>query len=378
MRKMIVLTLLLLLFVSGVTQAQEMQVPCGTLAEADCQLLRDSQTAGLGLTSYNFQFQAELNLENIPDSPSPLVISLAGDGSVAGDWSSMQTMQAEMMSAMSDPEAYGELLQNTLGQIGLDLNLVLTLPEEIVAQAGGQIPAAIPLELRLVEGSAYLNMDPLREALGAEMSAQIPPGWMGIDLVGFATAAVAQQAASGDMMGGMEDAAAMQTEMMAAFTNPDFLNQFMTVERGADMTAPDGSQAAVFQTSLDFGALMSSPEMQDMITQSMAASGEEVDAAELQMGIAMATQMMEGLNFSIVQTIGVDDKFARSVEVTFDWDMTALGAMMAAQGDTSMGDTPPVIGFHALITYSDFNAADPITAPENAMLIPLESMGMGE
>ena len=64
MRKMIVLTLLLLLFVSGITQAQEMQVPCGTLAEADCQLLRDSQTAGLGLSSYNFQFQAELNLEN--------------------------------------------------------------------------------------------------------------------------------------------------------------------------------------------------------------------------------------------------------------------------------------------------------------------------
>src|SRR5687768_2788105 len=96
MRKMIVLTLLLMLFVSGITQAQDMQVPCGTLAEADCQLLRDSQTAGTGLTSYNFQLQADLTLENIPDSPAdPLVINLAGDGAVSGDWSSMQTMQAD-------------------------------------------------------------------------------------------------------------------------------------------------------------------------------------------------------------------------------------------------------------------------------------------
>jgi hypothetical protein len=377
MRKMIVLSLLLLLFVSGITQAQEMQVPCGTLAEADCQLLRDSQTAGLGLTSYNFQLQADLTLENIPDSPSPLVISLAGDGSVAGDWSAMASMQADMMASMSDPAAYAEMLQNTLGQIGLDLNLVLTLPEEIVAQAGGQIPAAIPLELRLVEGSAYLNLDPLREALGPEMSQQMPPGWMGIDFVGFLSAMVAQQAASGDMMG-MEASAEMQTEMMAAMTDPEFLNQFMTIERVEDMTAPDGSQAAVFQTSLDFGALMSSPEVQDMITQSMAESGEDVDAAEMQMAMGMMTQMMEGLNFTVVQTIGVDDKFARSMEITFHWDMSALGEMMAAQGDTSMGDTPPVIDLHMLITYSDFNAADPIVAPDNATLIPLESMGMGQ
>lgn len=378
MRKMIVLTLLLMLFVSGIAQAQEIQVPCGTLAEADCQLLRDSQTASMGLTSYNFQLQAELNLANIPDSPAdPLVISLAGDGSVAGDWSSMASMQADMMASMSDPAAYAELLQNTLGAVGLHLNLVLTLPEELVAQAGGQIPAAIPLELTLVDGSAYLNLDPLREALGAEMSQQIPPGWMGIDLVGFMSAAVAQQAAGGNMMGNMEEAAAMQSEMMAAFTNPDFLNQFMTIERAADMTAADGSQAAVFQTSLDFGALVGSQEFQDMMAQSAAAQGDEVSAADMQMAMGMMTQMMEGLNFNVVQTIGVDDKLLRSVEFTFHWDMGTMAAVLASQGDNSMGENPPVIDLHMLLTYSDFNAAQPITAPENATLIPLESMGMG-
>lgn len=371
MRKMIVLTLLMLMLgMSGLAQAQMIEVPCADLAESDCEILRQAQQANFELESYDFQLNVDLVLANIPDAPPSLALNLAGTGSLSGDWSQLQQMSSELTALVGDPAAYAELMEATLGQMDADINLVLTLPQELVAEAGGQIPASIPLQLRMVDGVAYLNFDAISDALGEDMAQGLPPGWMGIDIVELASVTVEQQAATSSMS---DEIADMQAEMMSRFTDPEFLNSFMSIERLDDVTAEDGTQAAVFHTTIDYSALMSDPAMQDMMRESMMESGELTEA-DMDMALETMGTMFEGLQLEMVQTIGLEDFYPRAMEFTFAWDLSSMQDALGSE----MGSGPaPTFTLNGVMTYSNFNAAAEITEPENATIIPLESLGMG-
>lgn len=375
---MITLLMLLMLVVSGPTFAQNLKGFCGNLAEADCALLTEAQTAASGLHSASTQFDMALSISNIPDAPfDTLNINLTGDGAFAVDpalLDMMMTMQDNPAALFSSPEAFNEWFVSFLNGVSGDLKLTLTLPAEVAQMMSSedmQFPETLSIGLRLVDGIGYAD---LAEIAALVPDGSIPPGWVGVDLAEAWELAM-QQSGFGDMS--MMDPSAFQS--YAAFQDPEFLAEFLTVERLED-TSVNGQPAAVFHYILDYGALFQSEAFQNMMQAQMAAasemSGQELDAdaqAEMESAMAMMGPMFDDINLEVREVIGLDDKYTHRTEIHMDWDMSAFMAMVEPDSDTAA----PNFVFDMSINSSDFNAAPEITAPEDAMIIPLESMMSG-
>jgi hypothetical protein len=372
---MISLLMVLILMVSGPTFAQGMVNFCGDLPEADCTLLTESQTAAAGLHSASTQFDMALSVSNIPDAPfESLNITLNGDGTFAVDPALMEmmlSMQDDPSALFSSPEAMQEWITSILNGVSGDLNLTLNIPADVAQMMSSEdmtVPETLSIGLRLVDGIGYANLEDIAALMPDE---DIPAGWVGVDL-GEAMELAMQQGGFGDMA--QMDPSAF--EGYAAFQDPEFLAEFLTVERLED-TEVDGQAAAVFHYTFDYGALFQSEAFQNMIQAQMAAasemSGQEMDEdaqAEMQAAMAMMGPMFDDINLEVRQVIGLDDKYTHLTEVHMDWDMSALMAMAAPDTD---GPAPTFV-FDMSITSSDFNAAPEITAPEDAMIIPLDAM----
>ncbi|MBZ0298877.1 MAG: hypothetical protein K8J31_04005 [Anaerolineae bacterium] len=379
MRKIHLMSLVLivlLIFMSGPALAQTMPVFCGDLAEADCTLLKDSQTAMAGLHSGAAQLDVAVSVSNIPDSPfEQLDFGLTGDGTFAIDpalMESMMAMQSDPSALFSTPEAFMDWFSQFLKGFSGDLNLTLHLPAELTAMMSSEdqtIPENLSIGLRFVDGFAYANLASIAESMP---DAGVPAGWVGIDL---ATLMEQNMAQSG--FGGMEG---MDPEVfksyMQSFQDPAFLSEFMTIERLADIDVM-GQQAAVFQYTFDYPALFQSDVFKQMMQAQMEAvasmSGSEMDSdaqAEMDKAMEMMGPMFEGMTLEMRQTIGLDDKFAHSTEMKMAWDMS--GFMAAVEPDSE--GPAPTFTFDMTVNASDFNAAPEIVAPEDATIFPIDSM----
>jgi hypothetical protein len=380
MRKLTIFALLMIvLSLSGLTAAQAQDtptIPCGTLAEADCQLLQQSAQAMTTLQSASFDLNVDLNLENIPDTPSPLAFNLSGTGSFSGDMTALHNMQA--MNNPSDPTAAMNALAEGLRGVNADLSLNINLPSALTEQGGGEIPSQIPLNVRLVDGIAYLDFDALRDVAG-DNAESMPTGWQGIDLVGLIQG-FASQAGTMDLGA---SPAGMSADLMAQFQDPEFIGKYLTITR----TDSGGGQEATFTSTIDFAGLMSDPAVQDAMRQAMTQQADSGDSTmsedDMNQAMDMMGQMFQGMTFTSTQTIGLDDHYVHSSDATFDWDLSGMMAAMQAadssSGNSSTSDGPaPIVHFHSTVTLSDFNSAPEITAPEGATVIPLESLGMGD
>ncbi|MBI5671532.1 MAG: hypothetical protein HZC41_26370 [Chloroflexi bacterium] len=383
MKKLLILLAVLLVMVSGVALAQEGQgeagsgdlptVFCGTLADADCQILLASQQAMTGLTGATVNLVANLNISNIPDTPfDSLAFQLNGDGAYSVDAETMSTLQSLQGAPdvlLENMQELPQLLEEAVNSFQGQLNLTLTMPEELVSQAAGdqQIPDTLSVELRLVNGVAYLDLSSLAESLP---DANIPNGWFGLELSRLLRSAMEESLEQMDAQGGIQGMLppGFDLSTFSRFSDPDVLGEFLTVER-LDDDDIGGEAVAVFRTRVDYAGLMSSEAFQELMQQQMeAAGGETMSDADREQAMQMMQQMFEGLAFESTQYIDVDDNFVRRQQTTFNWD---LQNMMSATGeDTSQG--APVINFDFTINYDNFNSAPTIEAPTAAQVITAE------
>lgn len=378
--KFIMFSLLLvaLLLIGGAASAQNINIKdfCGNLSEADCNLLAESQEVSAGLHSGATQFDMSFSISNIPDAPfSTLGFNLNGSGVYAIDPVLMQmmlSMQDDPTALFSSPDAFNEWLVSFIKGVSGDFNLTLNLPAELTGMMSSEdmtVPQTLSIGLRMVDGKGYVN---LADIAAAAPDAGIPPGWVGIDLAAFMEQAMQQSGVSG-----ME---AMSSEAFQAymknFQDPTLFANFMTIERVED-TVVAGQPAAVFHYTFDYSAFFQSEAFQEMMRAQMALtaemSGGEFDAdmqAEMDEAMSMMGPMLKDINLEVRQTIGLEDKYIHITEMHMDWDMTNFMAMVEPD---STGPAPNFV-FDMTITSSDFNVTPVITAPEDAMLIPLESM----
>lgn len=373
MRKMSILVLLgLLLTLAGSALAQDaIPVFCGTLAEADCTLLNESQTAMQGLTSASANFDMTLSISGIPDMPGPMDFSLTGTGAfIVTDPSAVEAMAGMSPEQMADPAAIGEALGTLLKVFSGDLNMTLTIPESLAAMGGG-IPTDIPLQVRMVNGVGYLNFDTLAplNTSGSDM----PTGWQGIDVAG-ALPMLMQQAS---MMSGGATAVNPAAANPSAFGDPELMSKFTTIQRLPDSTDASGQPLAVFQTTVDLGAFFSDPQIQQMMMeQAQAQAGADADQQQMAMAMQMLPMLFQDFAVTSTQSIGLNDKYVHSSSASFNWTLDPQ--MIAAMAGESGGDTaemqPINISFSFNSTAGDFNAVAPIAAPEGATVVPLEQL----
>lgn len=368
---MISVLILLLALTASMVQAQDMPpVFCGSLSEADCGILQNSQRAVAGLSGATFNLNFDLNVDNIPDAPfNSLAINLSGVGAYAVD----PTIMERMMALQGDPSAMfedmaqlGQLLEDALLAFDGQVNLTLTLPAELlalIADEGMKLPENLSVELRMVDGVGYVNLSALAEAIP---DAGIPSGWYGLEiakLLNNVFTVLAPQME--DMMGEMPG---FDPEMFTQFSDPSVFGDFMNIERLPDAQA-DGETVAVFKTTLDYVKLFSSPAITDMMKTQMEAAGAGMTEADLEQMMEMMREMYKGLTFEVTEYIGLADSYPRRLEMNFSWD---LSSMMSAMGEMPAQASSPVLGATFTITYGSFNVPPAITAPENATVITAE------
>jgi hypothetical protein len=369
MRKFIlIIAALAMLSLSGAVFAQSTtpQTFCGDLSSADCQILTQSEAAMKTLDSSSFNFNVSVQMSNLPDMPAMGPITLDGSGGVSG-LSALHTDPATMMAD------YGAFFQNLLTKLNGNFKLTVTVPPELMQQADPGAPNSLTLDVRMVDGVGYLNMDELQPLIN---DATIK-GWYGLDFAGLMKGLLEQNPNLFDManMGAMAGGANSMSYMQQ-FQDPAFLNQFLTITR-----TDDGSgNTATFHMTLDFAALMSSPQLHDLMLQQMQqqmqAQGSKLTDQEMQQALAMSQQMFTGMTFTIDEVISTTDYYIQSVTGEMNFDLSGIMNSVSAMSATPMPTTTgaPTINVTFSVNYADFNNAPMTTAPENPTLIPYQML----
>jgi hypothetical protein len=369
MRKAVLFVMLMALLPFALTAAaQDVAAPfCGDLPESDCSILTNAQTTMLANQSGRFDLAINLTVSDIEGFNEPLIFNLSGTGAYSGNLSGMAGSSNLPMQTMTDPSMAVQMLGELLGGFSGELDLTLTVPQSLAGMMG-ETEGGIPLQLRLVDGVGYLNFDLLRDLLGAGDGQ--PEGWGGIDLVGLIT-----QAANSGMLEGM-DQTGIDTEAVQRFSDPAFFNQFVVLSRAADTTLENGANVAVFTTSVDYAALAQSEEFNELMQQSMEASGSSLTAEEMESASAMMGEMFQNITLSTTTFVGVDDNQVYRQQTVAVINLQGLTGAMGGEGDMAA----PTLTLDATIDLSGFNEAQDIIAPEGAPVLTAEDLmgsGMG-
>jgi hypothetical protein len=357
---------------------------CGDLAEADCAILIESQTAMQDVSSFGFDMNFDMAFsasEELADGMDSLALSLAGTGDVAMDTSAFEQFQttdpAEMMDQMSAlMENAPEMLVEVLRSAQADVSFQLTLPAELAAESG--MPNPLPLNLLASEGVVYLDLGSIMPASEEDAAAGMP-AWMGIDLAALYENTMSEMPDAEEMdMGEME--ALMENDAFTALMNPDLYANAVVITR-LDDAEVDGTPVAVFETIVDYNALAENPEFQQAMADYMNAviemQGVSEDEMPADLGGMMAT-IFEGISVSTTQYIGLEDYYTYRTMMAMDMSFDAASlAEFAPEGeDTSDMTGSFSMSFSGDVSMSNFNEAVEVTVPEDAQVIdPMMFMG---
>jgi hypothetical protein len=367
-----ILTLLLAAFalLGGVVSAQDFPVFCGDLSDDDCTLLTEATETMRGVESAIFHLDFDFAMSGLPDSAMDSInFQIGGDGAFAVDGDALSTLGAFYMSPEDIVENIEELpamFEEAIQAISADVTLVIEIPPELSELSPTAMPEQVSLSARLVDGFAYVNLDKLAEL---DTSGSMPRGWQGIDLAGLYRDLLEQQIPS--MNGLLSSMTGFGS--MSAFTDPEYLATFTTVER-LDDSEVDGQAAAAFETTLDYGALFSDPTMLDVMRSSLEGmggfGGTKPDRETIDMMMNMYATMFDGLELEMTQTVGLDDHYVHQLGVFMDWT-PAFGAMMG-MSSANMPEMRFVMDVH--VDLARFNDAPEISAPEDVTIYPIEGL----
>jgi len=405
MRRNLLLVLLLLTLMltsTGAALAQSGSEPfCGELSDADCTILADSQKAMMDVESLTTGGEITLKVAGIPNAPvEELAFNIAHDTVIELDPAVMKgltEMQAQLATAKPADlqglmQDYTDLVVKLYSTLGLDLNLTVTLPQEIAdlltEQAGGsvKVPTEIKVKARMVDGYLYVNLDDLAESIP---ELQEFKGWFGADVASFIRKALdqanlqqASSASGAELQAGLGAGTFLSSEQFRTM-----IDQYVAVERQEDSEVGD-QKVAVFGTTFDFGGFVASEAFQDMLKGQLdlinKVGEQQISPQELDEGLLalkfLGPSLFQSLKFEIVKNVGVEDNYIYRSETHFNWDLkTIMGFVAMAQGggkSPTMPKTAPVINFDVQTDYNDFNAAPTIEKPEDAIIIPLDQVDL--
>lgn len=362
MRKALFLVVVALFLVSGAALAQdEMPVLCGDLSEADCAILEQSQAAMEAVTAAAFDGAIDVTAE-AEDESFALNITVSGAYSGVPQMGDMEAM---------DPLPDMDAVLDALRAVNAELVITFNLPEDMAEDM--HAPTSLGLELRFVDGVGYINFD----ALGDVVRDMELSGWGGLDIASLIGALMEQvtpemleQMSEGmmegmplTMMGGM-DASML---MMEQFSDPEFLEQYVTITR-----VDDGSgTVAVFETTFDFAAFFADPAFTDMMREQIVGmaemQGEEVPEEDLDMALSMMSQMWQDMTMVVTEEIDTTTGLLQAMSFSMSMDMSAAMAMSGEDEGTAMFSVNVAFSF-------DYENVPVVEAPADANILPYEEV----
>jgi hypothetical protein len=377
-RLLVLLTALLALIFAFPASAQlNTATSCGDLSEADCEILLSSEIA----PSASFSGEGML-VVTVDGTPFEATLGMDGtyiaDTDLAATYIAMQDMTPDEVLDMiyADPDTFVTFITDFFQLVDSEMTLSVSVPPMLTQG----LPASYDVPLYLVDGAAYADL--------AAFSALDPSltGVYGIDLVALYTDIFNQPetAEALDMMFQMSDE---DMDGFAAFTDPEFLKDFVTIER-LDDTNANGRDAAVFLTTVDYGALFASDALRGMIEDQLAVQQEMMAEADPEAAEAMEmfdggeimdlyATLFEGATLTQQITIGLEDGYTYATDISFNMDVDMSGVDSPLATEMGLAMVPPIVAdFSFSITQSGFGDVAEITLPEGAQTLPQELFGM--
>jgi hypothetical protein len=364
-------------------------VHCGDLAQADCDLLNESRAAMEELTSASsrFQFDADLSsLLNLSTENRTLGYTqetrFAVEPEVLEAMRAVGEMDADALAAQfADEQAFTDFIVQIVLNTDLEQTLAVdlsgSLADSISAQTGIALPPELILQYALVDGILYLQLEQVAELIPA---LGFLDGWVGFDL----PSAIALFAENGtlqlpedlqEFQAGLIVPGIAMTGMGALSEDQEsaMFDEHKTVIRLSDSEI-DGTPVAVYATTLDLVGLLTDPDVQSWLIDLfgedlMAALGvSKENPGGMPVLLAIAGPMLfNELDYSIRQSVGIENAYLYHNEVTFSWDLSRLRTMVGLENDP---DRPVVMDVVSTNNNSEFNEAV-ITAPEDALVLPV-------
>jgi len=390
------LVLILLLASFSTALAQE-ALFCGDLEEADCALLTTAAVNLQSVSSYQASAIYSVDLSGIPGLPDTSV-AVGVDGAFSYGESAqaamsalagLQTQEDLTNVLVESPEAIVDLYNGWSFDMEISASLGETLAGVLSADTGYAIPAELSVPLVLQEGVLYVDVTEIAPLLDGM---QDLTGWIGFEF-GPVLAAAAEQGLLANAAAQVDAEAALSSgdaatagalAGVALLSNPGAFEPFMSIERAEDIDL-DGTEAAVFVTTLDIASLISSPEFVELV-KSLAASGAlgegAPSAADIDQALAMVGMMgpvlFQGLSAESVTAVGIEEpSYVLAQSNSFNWDLAGLLQMAAMSGalpPEMAGTGAAAVDILAEVINSALNEAQEIEAPADALIVPAEAM----
>jgi hypothetical protein len=370
---------------------------CGELSEADCQLLIDSQEMMRNVSSLRLSMALEAGVTGIPAiAEEDLAFEMQIDTTMHLDPEVYERMRrlAPGMGEDSDEELsdqyakLGELLVEFYETAAMDMQMQMALPRLLIdaveQEEGAAPPEQIGLEMRLLDGYMYINMEKLAESspeLRAQLERERMNGWIGFDLVSQIRSDLLRSTSgtAESLQMGMWSAQLMNDEMIRQLLEP-----YITVQR-LDDEERNGEQVAVFRTSLDFARLATRPDfsrlLRILVDRVGELTGEPMNDQEIGLTILgfqmIANVLARSSQFEMIQAIGVDAPYLHRQSFSVRLDFSGLLTFLALAGEelpAELQGARPIFTLDADFRYSDFDAAPPVEKPARARIIPLDSL----
>lgn len=367
--------LVLVLSLGSAALAQDFPVFCGDLSEADCELVQNASMNAPASTNFDLALDFSITAEG-----ETIAFDVTGTGGYVANMEGLMGLVTPM--DMRDPTAFIDFMESLtpelieslvnglLDNVNADLMLNINIPADV---SGGMVPENLAINLWLIDGIGYVDLAPFSFAdpsfdgvYGVDLNEIVPIALTQItqedlDMI------VAQMTAQNPMM---------SDDAMSRFADPEFVGQFATLTRVEDSTV-DGVPVAVFETTIDYAALLSSPEMSEMMMQAFA-SDPTMEAEEAAAAMEALPQMFANSTLTSTYMIGMDDGYMYGVTVTGDFLLDVM-AMAEAMGEEEEMIEPISMSMNMSFMRSNINSVDGIPAPEGATVVPLsELMGSPE
>lgn len=406
-QKRIVVLLLLIAVVAAVplwagqsAQAQDgSTVYCGQLSAGDCAILTGSQEAMASVTSVAVDADASFTISGfeITDGMDSLTVVMSVNGAAEADLSALNEMQAGMPT---DMEGMTELMQDPNALLAMTLNSMAAL-EGLVDDSNAYLtaefstapvieggPELISVEVRMTDGVLYVKQQPLADQL--ELDTPVDAEWAALDLGTALEEAFAEAMSEldlselADMDMDMSSAdmesieALLDSDFFTIFSDPEFLNEFITVTR-LDDAELNGQTMAVFETTLDVRDLLLSPAFSEAIfglledAQALDPEASEelgVAPAEVQLILTLVGSMFTNAEVTSVQWVGVDDLYTYHTEASMNFE---IDLSLLTGSDPTAPQSIALTG-NLRVDLSNFNEPVEVTVPDDVEFYDMDDL----
>jgi len=91
----------------------------------------------------------------------------------------------------------------------------------------------------------------------------------------------------------------------------------------------------------------------------------------------LANVLARSFEFEVVQVVGIEQPYVYDYGMAMEMDLSGLITLAAMSGEDlppELLGAKPVFSFDMDASYADFDSAPAVEAPEDAQIIPLDSM----